>query len=414
MTVIQTYQQGGRHKAGNQACEDRTYSLSKDGVTVIALADGAGNSKYTHSAEGAECVTKTISEFFCNNFDKFYEKKDYGELSAVIMRVCHNALQKKAKELDIDSITRLSSTLLCVAVKEKKAIVCHIGDGVIGKLTPAGTYVISEPDNGEFAGTTFFITGQNADKHIRIKKEELNDTISYFLMSDGTSDYIYDKHDNRFFDAAGKMALMPFEDNGQEMLNETICKYMIEKDNRSDDCSYICLKLDGWDKASIIAATSKYSYEDSDIKAKEANLPTNSEKNDVIEKDKFKKCIDDEKKADDASSESQIIPKRKLFLLIVAALLLFFATLVAAMSRSHHTDNLRTTTITSSTATTQNNTATKKSKPKGSTDNTNATKKKKSQTTLNKEDNKSDSTTVKPTKVTGDTTLSEKPVKRKK
>lgn len=57
--------------------------MSENGVTVIALADGAGSKKYTHSAQGAECVTKTITKFFCNNFDKFYEKKDTNGLCSV-------------------------------------------------------------------------------------------------------------------------------------------------------------------------------------------------------------------------------------------------------------------------------------------------------------------------------------------
>ena len=42
MKIIQHYAQGGKHKANDIPCEDRTYSLSENGVTVIALADGAG------------------------------------------------------------------------------------------------------------------------------------------------------------------------------------------------------------------------------------------------------------------------------------------------------------------------------------------------------------------------------------
>ncbi len=244
MKVIQTFQQGGRHKTNNQPCEDRTYHLSRNGVEAIALADGAGSSKYTHSAEGAACVTMAISEFFCNNFDKFYEKQDNDELCAVIMTVCQRALQKKADELSLDSISRLSSTLLSVAIKGDKVICCHIGDGAIGKLTPDGTVVVSSPENGEFASTTFFITNPNADKHIHITKEALGNTSSYFLMSDGTADYIYNKATDSFYDAAKKMALMALDENGQTTLFKTVKTYMVEKDRKSDDCSFIALTFD--------------------------------------------------------------------------------------------------------------------------------------------------------------------------
>ncbi|MBR2591314.1 MAG: protein phosphatase 2C domain-containing protein [Clostridia bacterium] len=239
--VIQTYQQGGRHKVTEQPCEDRTYSLSENGVDVIALADGAGNAKYTHSADGAEWVCKAVCTFFCNNFDKFYEEQSEEKLSTVIMAVCQKALQKRADELELDSIARLSSTLLCVAIKKEKVIGVHIGDGVIGKLTPDGTKVVSAPENGEFAGTTYFITNPQANRFIHIFKEYRKEAVSYFLMSDGTADYVYDKLTESFYTAAKKMALMVFDEKGQEKLEKTVKDYMVEKDKKSDDCSFICL-----------------------------------------------------------------------------------------------------------------------------------------------------------------------------
>lgn len=243
MKIIQSYLQGARHKAKNQPCEDRTYSLSENGVDVIALADGAGSKKYTHSADGAECVTKNICKFFCNNFDKFHKKEDIYELSSIIMTVCHRALRAKADEIGVDDIVKMSSTLLAVAVKDNRMIACHIGDGVIGKLTSKGTAVISAPDNGEFAGTTYFITNPKANEHIHIIKGKTDDVISYFLMSDGTQEYIYDEANGCFHDAARKMALLPLGNCGQKKLKETITEYMIDADSSSDDCSFICMLL---------------------------------------------------------------------------------------------------------------------------------------------------------------------------
>ena len=243
MKVIQAYIQGAKHKSSNQPCEDRTYFLSQNGVNVIALADGAGSAKYSHSAIGAECVTRTICEFFCNNFDKFYEKTDIDELKKVVVTICNRALAKKAEELELDNISRLSSTLLCVATKDEKVVICHIGDGVVGKLTKSGTKVVSAPDNGEFVGTTYFITNPNAPAYMTILKETTIDTYSYFMMSDGTQEYVFDKSSGTFSEAVRKMALMPFEDDGQEKLIDIIQRYMVEKDMKSDDCSFACLAV---------------------------------------------------------------------------------------------------------------------------------------------------------------------------
>lgn len=251
MNVIQSYQQGARHKANDQPCEDRTYSLNKNGVYAIALADGAGSQKYTHSADGAECVTKVICNFLCDNFEKILQENDINKLKNVFEYVCQKKLCELAKELELDSVMRLSSTLLAVAVKNDYAVICHIGDGVIGKLSNEGCAIVSAPDNGEYANTTFFITSQNANEHINIKIEKLNDTIAYFLMSDGVSEYIYNECNNEFSSAAKKMALMANIKNGQEELEKTIRNFMIERDKCSDDCSFICLSLDNLEQAVI-------------------------------------------------------------------------------------------------------------------------------------------------------------------
>lgn len=251
MNVIQSYQQGARHKANDQPCEDRTCSLNKNGVYAIALADGAGSQKYTHSADGAECVTKAICNFLCDNFEKILQETDINKLKNVFEYVCQKKLYELAKELELDSVMRLSSTLLAVAVKDDDAVICHIGDGVIGKLNNEGCAIVSAPDNGEYANTTFFITSQNANEHINIKIEKLNGTIAYFLMSDGVSEYIYNECNNEFSSAAKKMALMANIKNGQEELEKTIRDFMIERDKYSDDCSFICLSLDNLEQAVI-------------------------------------------------------------------------------------------------------------------------------------------------------------------
>ena len=260
MTVIQSYLQGSRHKLKNQPCQDRTFSMSENGVDVIALADGAGNVKYTHSAHGAECVTEVISKFLCRNFDKFYEDDDLEKLANVVTVVCHRALKNLADSLGLDSIKVLSSTLLVVAVKDEKVVICHIGDGVIGKLTPEGAKVVSAPDNGEFVSTTYFITNPAASKHMRILKEDVGNTISYFLMSDGTAEFIYDEENKVFRNAARKMASLVLKEDGQEQLERTISKYMIDEDAYSDDCSFACLLVKKRELIAPIAVESKEEF----------------------------------------------------------------------------------------------------------------------------------------------------------
>lgn len=243
MNIIQSYAQGARHIANSLPCEDRTFGKIQNGACVIALADGAGSSKYTHSAQGAECITETICNFFCNNFDKFYDIEAEKEQQQVITAICRHALKQKAEKIGLDSITKMSSTMLCVAVKDGKAVVCHIGDGVIGALTDDGVKIVSKPDNGEFASTTYFIASSAASEHLRIQKFPLNGEHAFFMMSDGVSEYVYNENSGEFNNGALKMSLMAFEKSGNESLAKTIDEFMIKKDSASDDCSFICVSL---------------------------------------------------------------------------------------------------------------------------------------------------------------------------
>lgn len=260
MNVIQSYVQGAKHKAVEKPCQDRTGYLHQNGVWAIALADGAGNPRYTHSEIGAEVVVDTITKFFCDNFDLFYEKKDESELGKVVLTVCRRALTGKAEELGLDSISRLSSTLLAVAVKEDKMVYCHIGDGVIGKNTPNGSAVISAPDNGEYANSTFFVTTRGAEDRMRIGKAVLDDETAFFLMSDGTSEYIYDEDHSAFYPAAAKMATLAAYRNGEKQLEEIIKEHMVNSDLTSDDCSFICLSF-AQETGTVIRDKKKSPYE---------------------------------------------------------------------------------------------------------------------------------------------------------
>ena len=66
-SVIKCAVQGLGHKDKDVPCQDKVYNLTKNGVTAIALADGAGSAKFSHY--GAELVTTYICEKFCNDFE---------------------------------------------------------------------------------------------------------------------------------------------------------------------------------------------------------------------------------------------------------------------------------------------------------------------------------------------------------
>ncbi len=250
MKTVQAYVQGTRHVRQGKVCQDRTAFLNENNVYAVALSDGAGSPQYTFSEYGAEVVTDTVTRFFCKNFDRFYEGKDERELAMVLIAVLLKELKKKSEELGADSVVRLSSTLLSAAVKDDKVIICHLGDGAIGAVTAEDSRVISCPENGEFANSTYFVTGNKAAEHLKIIRKTIQDELGFFLMSDGTADYCYDDRNNCFRDGARKMALVAYDKDSDKLPEKTIVEKMIADDTNSDDCSFISLML-----------ADRYSYE---------------------------------------------------------------------------------------------------------------------------------------------------------
>ena len=56
--------------------------------------------------------------------------------------------------------------------------------------------VLSEPENGEYANQTYFITSDNAINHFRIYKNNLDKIRGFILMSDGSYESLFDKSSN--------------------------------------------------------------------------------------------------------------------------------------------------------------------------------------------------------------------------
>ena len=255
--IASSYITGRGHIENNIPCQDRVDKLVKDHKPSgtfygLALADGAGSCSHSHI--GAEFITTEVLEFLNSNFSnmfKYENKHKNSSLEQYLTRKIENKIDKLANQLNVDD-KELSSTLLFIAIKEDKKkedkkenkkhyryIIGHIGDGVIGILENENQLrVISQPENGEFANSTFFTTSKNHKNRLRIIKGYLEDnTTGFVLMSDGTGASLYDKRQNKLSMGVAKMInwlKIHSEEEVEEALYnnlEIISKYT------TDDCS---------------------------------------------------------------------------------------------------------------------------------------------------------------------------------
>lgn len=233
--------QGVGHQKSDTPCQDKTYCMELDDVSVIALADGAGSAKLSHF--GAETVVEAISDLLTNDFDRLYADKE-ADVAGVILATLLEVLDAKASELDCQT-PHLASTLLAVAVKKGRYIAVHIGDGVIGGLGNTTVEVISEPDNGELANETKFVTSADAAGRIRLYRNQAKKYSGFVLMSDGSAHSLYDKRERALTKAVTKLFFACKNETGErmsELLSEMLDEQLTKR--TADDCSIAIMARD--------------------------------------------------------------------------------------------------------------------------------------------------------------------------
>lgn len=265
--------QGSGHMANNIPCQDKVASLSENGVSVIALADGAGSARLSHF--GAEEVTKFICKKLCSDFDFMFSDNSEGTVAKTVLLKEINTMLEVLAEKHNCNVQDLSSTLLTVAVREDDVLAIHLGDGVIGCLKNDELLVISSPENGEYANQTVFTTSKNASSSIRLIKGQVKDKVGFVLLSDGSCASLYDKKRNCLSNGIKKIIESGFY-NKSTALNEQLLesfKYDI-RSRTNDDCSIAII------------------YKDSEKFPGYLNL-TSEEKKAVIKTDSFNRFYND-------------------------------------------------------------------------------------------------------------------------
>lgn len=231
---------GTSHISKNIPCQDSTHYLFKNGVKVMALADGAGSRKLSHI--GSEIVVTSICDFISQNFESFFIKlenhDDKINNNIEVKKKIVDHVQKKlfdyASNNNNTDVDALASTLLFFAFSKDRYILGHIGDGIIGTLKQSDVnYEIetaSFPENGNAANITFFVTNQDVLKHIRITAGYNKMLNGIVLMSDGPEEAFFDTFNGlnsntiKLFTNFNKISELKYKEILEKLLIEKISK----------------------------------------------------------------------------------------------------------------------------------------------------------------------------------------------
>lgn len=172
---------GKSHLATGSNCEDAWRVRANDHGVVACVCDGAGSA--SRSAEGAQRLADAVCEaLFCE-----LENLDSPAFINALAEAIENTRHTLAEQ---GPLSDFHATLCGVAMGRDQSVVFHLGDGIVlGTATPDWEdFVVSEPENGDFAETTYFFTLPDWRRRLRVFSAP-GKYRSWFLMSDGTASF---------------------------------------------------------------------------------------------------------------------------------------------------------------------------------------------------------------------------------
>lgn len=195
---------GRGHAGDGTRGQDRTAYLSRGGVQVLCLSDGAGSA--THSEYGAQALVDSGCELLVERFADFATSGDGAGVKLEIVRHLLDRLDDVASRRGV-AVKDLAATFLAVAVAEAsdRFLIVHVGDGVIGYVKAGEPRVASGPDNSEFVNQTTFVTSEQSAAGMRVLRGSLDDVSGFVLMSDGTASSLYDPRSKALAPACTKL-----------------------------------------------------------------------------------------------------------------------------------------------------------------------------------------------------------------
>lgn len=232
---------GRSHVLGKLPCQDDFCHKVKFNSGCIALADGAGSRRHSHI--GAKIVTRKCMEICLSDFDHIDAliARDPAKAATYLVDRVRKALAPVSEEKKI-RLTDMACTLIFFAKKESRYIAGHIGDGVLLLKNDDDISVLSAPQNGEYANSTYFVTDFNAASKFRIYSGCLGRKFAAMAMSDGSAESLWSKQHKSVSVAAQRMFEW-FDRVPIRKMNEIIQVNLeqVIRHRTTDDCSLVML-----------------------------------------------------------------------------------------------------------------------------------------------------------------------------
>lgn len=219
--------QRGRSHAHEGKFRDDDFGLDylNDGWYLATVADGAGSSKFSRKGSKIVCSCVldylkqnmgvafdtdfeiNLTKYSCNKENITIKKTIQDKVYTLLAGAAHAAFKKIQEEASIQSVPLKDyATTLIVSVMRQYEFgwfvgAYWVGDGGIGIYSrDSDVRLLGEPDGGEFAGQTRFITmpevWEASEIYKRVRFEVIDDFTAVILMTDGITDAKFESENN--------------------------------------------------------------------------------------------------------------------------------------------------------------------------------------------------------------------------
>lgn len=175
---------GPSHVREGLPCQDHSHvaDLPEWELALLVCSDGAGSA--SRSEVGSEIACRTLADEVTNFAQRGGRVEDVTRETAVEwLEAVRGKLETQAAALGLE-VRQLACTVVAALLGREDAVFLQVGDGAVVVAASGSPQVVFWPDQGEYANTTFFVTGPDAVA--RLKLLHLKDLVTdVALFTDG-------------------------------------------------------------------------------------------------------------------------------------------------------------------------------------------------------------------------------------
>lgn len=185
---------GSLHEKMNKPCEDWTRKSEWNNNIVVSMSDGASSALCAQHGSRLTCLG--ARQWLGLHFEELMELTGT-DLEEIIKKGLFPHIIRLIREnrhfYPYTTDEDYAATLLFFISNGYRYIGGNLGDGLIGtRLVDGKLQVILGPENRRWKNRTWHIVTKDSDKHLRICTGTVTKGQTFFLMTDGTQDCLYD------------------------------------------------------------------------------------------------------------------------------------------------------------------------------------------------------------------------------